>query len=119
VLLPAGSKTADFPGRPRAGNESRAEEGELVPHFRFRAESYVPVPDTLVVPVPEAWIGETLRLEISAKNNTHYSFSAGPARARSEIQTIIDVSNEPLSWGFTGKMALIKFSLGCFMYSAN
>ncbi|KEZ38838.1 hypothetical protein SAPIO_CDS10883 [Scedosporium apiospermum] len=102
VLLPAGSKTADFPGRPRAGNESTAEEGELVPHFRFRAESYVPVPDTLVVPVPEAWIGETLRLEISAKNNTHYSFSAGPARARSEIQTIIDVSNEPLSWGFTG-----------------
>lgn len=102
VYLPSGSETASFPG-PRGADESAAEEGDLVPHLRFRAMSYLPVPDTLVVPLPGAWVGETLRLEISAKNNTHYSFSAGPASARSQVQTIIDVSNEHLSWGFNGE----------------
>lgn len=101
VYLPSGSETASFPG-PRGGDESAVEEGDLAPHLRFRAMSYLPVPDTLVVPLPGAWAGETLRLEISAKNNTHYSFSAGPASARSQVQTIIDVSNEHLSWGFNG-----------------
>ncbi|SPN99011.1 related to beta-xylosidase [Cephalotrichum gorgonifer] len=103
VMLPAGSQTAAFPGE--AADEERDSEeagGALKPHFRFRAESYVPVPDTLVVPVPAAWVGETLRLEISAKNFTHYSFSGGPAARRSEARTLMDVSNELLSWGFTG-----------------
>lgn len=119
VMLPAGSETASFPGAASEGDEEDAgdsgEEGEdisggaLVPYFRFRAESYVPVPESLVVPVPEAWVGETLRMEIAAKNYTHYTFSAGPAARRSEARMLMEASNEALSWGFTGESALSPF----------
>lgn len=116
VLLPAGSETVvsvegteggeddDEGGETEEDNEEEpSAEGDLIPHFRFRAESYVPVPEPLVVPVPEEWAGETLRLEISGKNFTHYSFSAGPASRRHEARTFMEASNEALSWGFTGK----------------
>ncbi|KFA75584.1 hypothetical protein S40288_04483 [Stachybotrys chartarum IBT 40288] len=76
--------------------------GALALHWRFRAESYVAVPETLVVPVPEAWTGGKLRLEISAANSTHFWFSAGPDGRRSEMRTLMVASNEPVSWGFTG-----------------
>lgn len=118
VALPAGSETASFPGAASEGDEDGTDDGEeeetrggdLVPYFRFRAESYTPVPEPLVVPVPEAWVGETLRLEIAAKNYTHYAFSAGPAARRSEARTLMEASNEALSWGFTGESALSPFS---------
>lgn len=115
VMLPGGSETASFPGAASEDNDedgvnNDGEEGtgggDLVPHFRFRAESYIPVPEPLVVPVPEAWAGETLRLEIAAKNYTHYAFSAGPAARRSEARMLMEASNEALSWGFTGELAL-------------
>jgi hypothetical protein len=77
----------------------------LAPHFRFRGISYVKVPDTYVVPVPPAWAGKPLRLEIKAANVSHYAFSAGPAHARSEMRTIMVVSNDPVSWGFTGELS--------------
>ncbi|KAL2114482.1 hypothetical protein VUR80DRAFT_5967 [Thermomyces stellatus] len=114
VLLPAGSETVTVvsvegteggeDGETEEGDNDGepAAEGRLVPYFRFRAESYVPVPEPLVVPVPEEWAGETLRLEISGKNYTHYSFSAGPAARRHEARTFMEASNEALSWGFTG-----------------
>jgi Beta xylosidase C-terminal Concanavalin A-like domain len=75
----------------------------LAPHFRFRGISYVQVPEPVIAPVPEAWIGRPLRLEIRASNMTHYSFSAGPADAPSESRTVITVPNDAVSWGFTGK----------------
>lgn len=115
VLLPAGSETVTVvsvegteggeDGETEEGDNDGepAAEGRLVPYFRFRAESYVPVPEPLVVPVPEEWAGETLRLEISGKNYTHYSFSAGPAARRHEARTFMEASNEALSWGFTGE----------------
>ncbi|KAI1265374.1 glycoside hydrolase family 43 protein [Xylariaceae sp. FL1019] len=74
----------------------------LSPYFRFRGISYITVPADIVVPVPETWQGKTLHLEIKASNATHYSFSAGPADAMSQMMTVIDVSNEAVSWGFTG-----------------
>lgn len=98
VMLPANSSTAPFPGTNHSTGSS-----ELVPQLRFRGISYVPVPDDIVVPVPEAWVDKTLRLEIKAHNMSHYSMSAGPADALSEMRTILDVSNAPVSWGFTGK----------------
>lgn len=73
-----------------------------MPYFRYRGISYIAIPDPVVVPVPEAWIGNPVRLEIRASNATHYTFSAGPANARSKMQTIVEVSNEAVSWGFTG-----------------
>lgn len=115
VMLPARSETASFPGAVTDdGEEEDTEDGEeeeetgggLVPYFRFRAESYVSVPKPLVVPVPEAWVGETLRLEIAAKNYTHYTFSAGPAARRSEARQLMEASNDALSWGFTGESML-------------
>jgi hypothetical protein len=98
VMLP----TANTKDRPR-----------LVPHFRFRGISYVKVPDPVVEPVPESWIGmgKKLRLEIKAVNMSHYSFSAGPADAQSEMRTIVAASNAPVSWGFTGKELAVSRSL--------
>ncbi|GAB1315852.1 hypothetical protein MFIFM68171_06062 [Madurella fahalii] len=97
VMLPPNASTATLPG-----HSAEEEEGALIPHVRFRGESYVPVPAPLVVPVPEAWRGKPLRLEIKAANMTHYTFSVGPAEARSLMQTLLYASNEPVSWGFTG-----------------
>ncbi|EAU85477.2 arabinofuranosidase [Coprinopsis cinerea okayama7 len=77
------------------------ENGKVVPHIRFRGESYVPVPDPVVLPVPDAWKGKTLTLEVKASNVSHYSFAVGPAGSR-ELQTIVVASNDPVSWGFTG-----------------
>ncbi|KAK1760276.1 Non-reducing end alpha-L-arabinofuranosidase BoGH43A [Echria macrotheca] len=46
--------------------------------FRFRIEAPpgAPVPETKVVPVPEAWRGQTIRLHVTTPNTTHYDLSA-------------------------------------------
>ncbi|KAI0442745.1 glycosyl hydrolase [Xylaria telfairii] len=95
VMLPA---TGIFDGV--AMSDARA----LVPYFRFRAISYIPVPDDVVVAVPESWQRAPLRLEIRASNATHYVFSAGPAGSMSRMRTLVEVSNEAVSWGFTGAL---------------
>ncbi|KAI0888296.1 glycoside hydrolase family 43 protein [Annulohypoxylon maeteangense] len=97
VLLPANASTASFGNTDLPTNSS-----ELIPQLRFRGISYVPVPDDVIVPIPEAWSDKRLRLEIKAHNMTHYSMSAGPADALSQMRTILDVSNAPVSWGFSG-----------------
>lgn len=94
VMLPANNSTSLTTGTSSSG---------LAPHLRFRGISYVPVPDDIVVSIPESWAGKKLRLEVKAHNMTHYSLSAGPADALSEARTILDVSNAPVSWGFSGK----------------
>ena len=109
VMLPAGSETGS-----EDAEEGTETEGGLIPYFRFRAESYEPVPETLVVPVPENWAGETLRLEISGNNYTHFSFSAGPAERRHEARTFMEASSGALSWGFTGTCF---FSLTLMVFS--
>jgi len=91
---------------PGLDSNQTGDPEEIVPHFRFRGESYVPVPKPVVVPVPPLWLGKKLTLEIKAFNSTHYSFSAGPAGAQSLLKTIQYSSNEPLSWGFTGGLTL-------------
>ncbi|KAI1410513.1 glycoside hydrolase family 43 protein [Hypoxylon sp. FL1857] len=97
VMIPANSSTTWFPG-----TNNSASSSELIPQLRFRGISDIPVPDDIVIPIPEAWSGRPLRLEIKAHNMTHYSMSAGPADALSQMQTILEVSNAPVSWGFTG-----------------
>lgn len=114
VMLPPGAGTGTLAGHPGEAEEDEneeeeEEEGALIPHVRFRGESYVPVPEPVVVPVPAAWRGKPLRLEIKAANMTHYAFSVGPAEARSLMQTLLYASNEPVSWGFTGELKLFFF----------
>ncbi|KAI1076714.1 glycoside hydrolase family 43 protein [Whalleya microplaca] len=99
VMLPASSSTIAFPS---VDSNIPTNSSELVPQLRFRGISYVAVPDEIVMPIPRGWVKKALRLEIKAHNMTHYSFSAGPADALSEMRTILDVSNSVVSWGFTG-----------------
>ncbi|KAK3937883.1 glycosyl hydrolase [Diplogelasinospora grovesii] len=101
VMLPEGSANAAFPGT-RNATKATDNTNKLVPFVRFRGISYISVPDPVVAPLPEAWSGKSLTLEINAFNMTHYSFAVGPADARSEMQTVMVVSNAPVSWGFTG-----------------
>lgn len=85
--------------------------GKLAPHFRYRGASYIPMPEPIVTPVPVEWNLSSedskaklkLRLEIKASNMTHYAFSAGPVSSESLTKTIAVISNEGVSWGFTGK----------------
>ncbi|OCL02904.1 glycoside hydrolase family 43 protein [Glonium stellatum] len=76
----------------------------LIPYFRFRAISSIPVPDPIVAPVPSNWTNRVLTMEIKAFNLTHYSFSAGPADAQSQMQTIAYAPGALVSWGFTGTL---------------
>ncbi|KAI1100636.1 glycoside hydrolase family 43 protein [Jackrogersella minutella] len=97
VLLPANHSTTFLNNTDQSTSSS-----ELIPQLRFRGISYVPVPGDIVAPIPDSWSGQALRLEIKGHNMTHYSMSAGPADALSEMRTIADLSNAPVSWGFTG-----------------
>ncbi|KAL1630195.1 hypothetical protein SLS54_001055 [Diplodia seriata] len=87
-----------------SSSDSVASSPKLRPHFRFRATSYVAVPDPVVVPVPVAWIDQALRLEIKAANLTHYSFSAAPTAQRSQMMTVAYGAGSVVSWGFTGTL---------------
>ncbi|KAG8157623.1 hypothetical protein KVR01_012665 [Diaporthe batatas] len=114
VLLPAGESTARaaFPGaasgpagrqqQQQAGEDDDPDPAELIPQVRFRGISSVPVPQAVVAPVPRAWQGRPLSLEIRAVNMTHYAFSVGPAGAQSLMQTLVTSSSDAVSWGFTG-----------------
>ncbi|KAK3350039.1 glycosyl hydrolase [Lasiosphaeria hispida] len=101
ALLPASASTAAFPGT-NATVEGVDAPGALIPQVRFRGASYVPVPAPVVAPLPRAWRGGALTLEIKAANATHYSFSMGPAGRRFEMRTVLVASNDAVSWGFTG-----------------
>lgn len=105
VMLADTTSSADI------SNVGNTSEAVLAPHFRFRGISYVPVPGDVVVPVPPAWRGGPLRLEIRASNVSHYVFSAGPAGAMSRMKTVLEVSNEPVSWGFTGEISRMASGL--------
>lgn len=83
---------------------SSSNSSELIPQFRFQAISYIPVPDPIVTPVPSNWTGQPLTMEIKAFNLTHYSLSAGPAHAQSQMQTFAYVPGSIVSWGFTGTL---------------
>lgn len=103
VLLPAGESTAAFPGEPAPEPGSGGGAEELIPQVRFRGISSVTAPATVVAPVPAAWRGSPLSLEVKAANMTHYAFSVGPAGAQSLAQTLVTSSSDAVSWGFTGK----------------
>lgn len=89
-----------------------ASEGsaDLAPHLRFRVNgtgnNEGPAPETVVEPVPEAWLGGPVRLCVQALNDTHYTFSAGPSDEADEAKTISHGPATIVSGGtgpFTGK----------------
>jgi beta-xylosidase len=98
VLLSSSSATAAFPGRNFTTNGTE----ELISMVRCRGTSYISIAEDVIVPLPEEWRGQELRLEIKAGNMTHYDFSAGPAGRMSETRTIMTVNDAAVSWGFTG-----------------
>lgn len=85
---------------PLANSSSSA----LIPHFRFHAESYIPVPADVLVPVPEAWRSKLLTLSLRTVNQTHYEFGAGPSDRSDAPRSIAMVPGEIISWGFTGAL---------------
>ncbi|KAI3401507.1 hypothetical protein diail_10941 [Diaporthe ilicicola] len=103
VLLPANESTAALlPGADTSPQPSDTARVELIPQIRFRGISSAAVPGPVVAPVPGAWLGRRLSLEVKAVNMTHYSFSVGPADAQSLTQTLLYSSSDAVSWGFTG-----------------
>lgn len=96
---------------PSQDNDSVTSAPTLRPHFRFRATSYVAVPDPVVVPVPDTWVDQTLRFEIKAANLTHYSFSVGPSAHQSQMTTVMYGPGSVVSWGFTGERSLRELKL--------
>lgn len=84
---------------------SAANSSTLSPHLRFRGESYLSVPDDVVIPVNETWWGSSLTMEIKAFNYTHYSFSAGPKAHQHLMQTITYGPAAAVSFGFTGEFS--------------
>jgi hypothetical protein len=77
----------------------------LVPHFRFHAISYIPVPESFAVPVPHEWLNKTLTLVLETRNITHFTFSAALADRRADYRTLAYVPGSIVSWGFTGTLA--------------
>ncbi|KAF9041681.1 glycoside hydrolase family 43 protein [Panaeolus papilionaceus] len=87
---------------PREGGElsARSPPAPLVPHFRFRGISSVPVHADIVYSIPHSWINKKMTMGVEARNYTHYTFVAGPAGGR--LSEIAVVPNDAVSWGFTG-----------------
>jgi hypothetical protein len=85
-------------------NSSSSASSELAPYFRFRGISYLPTPGPVLMPVPDSWQGQKLRMEIKAFNLTHFAMSAGPAEHVSEMVTVGYAPGADLSFGFTGKL---------------
>ncbi|KAI8241141.1 UPF0173 metal-dependent hydrolase [Colletotrichum sp. SAR 10_99] len=52
--------------------------GKLKPYLRVRARSVnaFTAPEPTTTPVPEGWLGDAIRLQISPRNESHYEFSA-------------------------------------------
>ncbi|PSR79967.1 arabinofuranosidase [Coniella lustricola] len=90
-----------------SANESSTGDAEPVLQLRYRGISAVAVPAPVVTPLPDAWLGKPLVFEIKAPNETHFAFSVGLACEdgdgdEEELQTIVYVPNNALSYGFTG-----------------
>lgn len=114
VMLPRSSHASSSssfpdPGPPDSGREgeggelsARSPPAPLVPHFRFRGISSVPVHADIVYSIPDSWINKKMTMGIEARNYTHYTFVAGPAGGR--LSEIAVVPNDAVSWGFTGML---------------
>ncbi|KAL1637616.1 hypothetical protein SLS58_009289 [Diplodia intermedia] len=92
-----------------SGNRST----KLAPHLRFRVSgtgnNEGPAPETVVEPVPEAWLGagRSVRLRVRALDDTHYTFSAGPSDGVGEERIVSQAPATILSGGtgpFTGTL---------------
>lgn len=88
----------------------------LVPHFRFRVEASgkpnITVPEEVVLPVPNAWRSDPVRLFASAVSDSEYVFGAAPISKPEEYVQIGSASGSIVSGGsgpFTGEYICFCF----------
>ncbi|KAF2116260.1 xylosidase : arab-like proteininofuranosidase [Lophiotrema nucula] len=74
----------------------------LIPHIRFEAQSYLPVPRPFTFPMPGGWENRTLHFELKTVNVTHYSFAVSPVGTQPLV--FVYVPGDIVSWGFTGTL---------------
>lgn len=110
VLLPANESTGTIAG---TNFTEPADSSTLIPQIRYRGVPSDVVPETIIAPIPDAWAGKPLTFEIQSANSTHFSLSAGPAGAQSQMQTIVYAPNSALSYAFTGKCVALLGHSGC------
>lgn len=69
-----------------------SDNGSLTPQLRFRTTGFgkagISLPETLVLPIPAFWLKEPVQLQIDAKNESHYIFSAAPRSDSLESQIV-------------------------------
>jgi beta-xylosidase len=87
-----------------------SSNGSLVPSLRFRAETSgkpnVTTPEENIVPIPSSWSNKPVRISVSAKDDSSYTFTASSASRSKEVKTLGSASAEIVSGGsgpFTGK----------------
>lgn len=87
--------------------------------FRFRIEASgkpnITVPETVTVPVPEAWGSDKIRLSASAVSDSLYVFGAAPASRPGDYREIGSASALIVSGGtgpFTGELPSVIRSRG-------
>lgn len=79
---------------------------ELIPHFNMsmtgqgRYEGVVPAP--ILKPIPKAWLHKPISLQIQAKNDTHYTFSAASSSNR-HARIVIGDAPATIVSGVTGQ----------------
>lgn len=78
---------------------SKSDESQVELSLRFRAEGTGTPPAPEIVPVPSEWAENTIRLEISTVNATHYELSAMPASDPDEKIAVGTASGELVSGG--------------------
>jgi hypothetical protein len=91
--------------------KSNDSKDGVVPHIRFRGISTTTyrLPQRFkyvdeVFPMPEALVGEKLRLQVEAVNTTHYAFSAGLGGCEEDTEMVV--------YGYTRGNYLIPYYSG-------
>ena len=52
------------------------------------------IPEPVILPVPERWTNDLIRMRLSAVSPTHFEFSAGPASRPKEARSLLVFSSE-------------------------
>ncbi|KAF2690224.1 glycoside hydrolase family 43 protein [Lentithecium fluviatile CBS 122367] len=97
-------------GLTRLPSSPNTTNSTLIPHFRFHAISYVPVPPSFSTALPSSFLKPSsnsptrLTFELKAVNVTHYTFAAGPAGSKEPLTVFAYVPGNIVSWGFTGTL---------------
>lgn len=66
-------------------------KGQLEPHLRFRARSVrAPMPLETILPIPHPWLQHPIRIGVSPRNESHFTFVVSSANAAEEEEMLIE-----------------------------